>query len=147
MEFLKNQETINGTFNDRAYNDQGGRKTIGYGHLIRPGEKFGTINQEQALRILESDVATAEAAVRHNISANLSQGQFDALTSFAYNTGSGRFGKSIVAKDINAGNFEGAANSFALFNKVRIQGGGLVVSQGLIVRREHEANLFRYGEY
>jgi hypothetical protein len=50
---------IRGTeaFRARAYDDGAGNPTIGYGHLIRPGENFsGGITQAQADALFKQDV-------------------------------------------------------------------------------------------
>lgn len=64
------------------------------------------IEREFASRLKE-----AERGVERNVKATLSQAQFDALVSLAYNAGVP--GSSKVFELINAGNFEGAATSIA----------------------------------
>ena len=127
------------------YRDQAGKWTIGYGHLIRAFESFpGAITEEQALGLLVSDLATAESAVNAVVRVPITQEQFDALVSLAFNIGAGAFRGSTVVKRLNAGDAVGAAAAFAMWNKID-QGGQLVVSQGLVNRRAAEAQLFIQG--
>ena len=80
--------------------------TIGYGHLIKPNEDFRNgISESKATELLRADIATAERAVRDKITVPLSQNQFDALTSLAYNIGSKNFANSTVVNYINNPNF------------------------------------------
>ena len=73
--------------------------------------------------------------------ASLTQGRFDALTSFAFNAGLGGLQKSSIRQCHNRGDFDSAANSFL---KYRIAGG--VVQKGLIVRRNDERMMYLSGE-
>jgi lysozyme len=91
-------------FRSTAYRDQGGKWTIGYGHLIQPGEEYyqtAIITEEQALLLLQSDLAIAEAAVNDSIIVQLKQLQFDSLVSLAYNIGADAFRHSTLVKKIN----------------------------------------------
>jgi lysozyme len=67
-----------------AYQDAGGF-SIGYGHH---GAKEGqTITQEQAESLLKSDLDYFEKGVENSLMRDVSQKQFDALVSYAYNCG------------------------------------------------------------
>ncbi|KQD16250.1 lysozyme [Acinetobacter baumannii] len=67
----------------------------------------------------------------------LTQNQFDALVSLAYNIGSGAFKGSTLLKLLNKGDYKGAADQFLVWNKA----GGKVM-KGLVRRREAERALF-----
>lgn len=124
------------------YQDQAGKWTIGYGHLIGPFESFpGAITEEKALSLLVRDLDTAESAVNALVTVPITQEQYDALVSLAFNIGAGAFRTSSVLRRLNAGDTAGAAAAFALWNKVNI-GGRLVASAGLSTRRASEAALF-----
>ena len=86
--------------------------TIGYGHLIQPGEDFSRgISEETATNLLRQDVEKSERAVRNTIIATINQNQFDALVIFAYNIGTYNFAKSTVVKYINNPTFHSATYS------------------------------------
>lgn len=80
-----------------SYKDSAGVWTIGYGHTR--GVKAGQIiTEKQADSLLRSDLLTAENYV-NGLKLNLTQGQFDALTDFVYNLGSGSLaGSTLLAK-------------------------------------------------
>lgn len=120
----------------KAYKCPAGVWTIGYGHTqhVKDGD---VITNEQADLYLLDDLRDAENAVNIHTKVKLNQNQFDALVSFVYNLGSGSFELSTLLKKLNAGDYLGAANEFKRWNKA----GGKVLN-GLVKRRETEANLF-----
>ena len=99
-------------FSARPYTCPAGKLTIGYGHVIKPAENLTKINTEQAETLLRGDVGIAEACIKKNVKIELSQNEFDALTSFIYNIGSQAFEKSYLLRLLNAENREGAAGQF-----------------------------------
>jgi len=117
--------------------------TIGYGHLIKPGEDFKNgIDEVRATELLRADIAMAERAVQNNITVPLSQNQFDALVIFAYNIGTKNFANSTVVKYINNPNFHSTVypnleSAWRAWNRT-----GGAVSRGLIKRRQREIDLF-----
>lgn len=124
-----------------AYQDSVGVWTIGYGWTqpvdgkpVRPGM---VIDQETADRLLKTGLVSYENDVSRLVKVKLSQGQFDALVSFAYNLGARALSTSTLLKKLNAGDYAGAANEFPRWNKA----GGNVMS-GLTRRREAERALF-----
>ena len=121
-----------------VYNDAAGKPTIGYGHLIKPGESFPpAITKATALRLLSLDVAFAENAVNDLVSVPLSQTQFDALVSFTYNVGAGAFERSTVLALLNDADYIGATDELSRW----VYAGGNVVT-GLVNRRQAEQALF-----
>ena len=46
------------------YGDATGLATIGYGHLIKPGEHYEEITEDEALELLHGDLQIAGSAVR-----------------------------------------------------------------------------------
>lgn len=91
--------------------------------------------QETALQAIA--VRPFERVVASSVRVPLTQNQFDALVSFAYNIGEGGFRSSTALRRINAGDYAGGAQAMRLFNK----SGGQVV-QGLVNRRNDEVRLF-----
>ncbi len=122
--------------------------TIGYGHLVRPGEYFGGgLTEQEAIELLRSDIVVAERAVQNNITANLTQNQYDALVSLAYNIGAIGFKNSTVVKYINNPYFHSSVypdleSAWKAWNKSQGK-----VSNGLIHRRQNEWNLHNHGIY
>jgi lysozyme len=110
--------------------------TIGYGHTnnVRPDDVISKSEAEELLRI---DLAKFEAGVNAAVKVKLTQGQFDALVSFAYNLGTGALQGSTLLKLLNAGNYTGAA---AQFDKWIYAGGKILL--GLQRRRAAEKELF-----
>lgn len=119
-----------------VYRCPAGKPTIGYGHVVLPGEQFGTITEADAIDLLRRDLAVAEAAVRRLISVPLTQSQFDALVSFTFNVGEGALEKSTLRRRINEGNW--ALAKHELLRWVYADGKKL---KGLVVRREEEARM------
>ncbi len=125
-------------FRSAPYNDGYGNMTIGYGHLIQPGEKFGTLTQAEALEILRRDIAWAESVVNQLVRVPLTQSQFDALVSLVFNWGSANFRNSSHLAILNSGDYAGTAKRIRE-HPITSRGER---SQGLINRRNAEADLF-----
>lgn len=126
------------------YLDPAGLLTVGWGHLVRPGEPFRRgrrISIEQAEDLFTRDVARFEIGVFESVKRKLSQNEFDALVSLAFNIGLTNFRRSSVLRFLNRGDRLAAANSFLLWSKARI-GGKLVTLTGLKRRRQRERDLF-----
>lgn len=119
-----------------AYRDSGGVWTIGYGSTrdVREGMR---ISQAEADQRFLADTEWAQAAVRTDVVVPITQPQFDALVSLAYNIGAGAFARSTLLRLLNAGDYRGAAEQFLVWNKVK----GEVVT-GLAVRRAKERAMF-----
>jgi GH24 family phage-related lysozyme (muramidase)/peptidoglycan hydrolase-like protein with peptidoglycan-binding domain len=105
----------------KAYRDTKGIWTIGVGHTAAagaPAPKAGmTITATQSDQILARDLASVEAAVNSAVKVPVTQNQFDAMVSLAFNIGNGAFKKSTVVKRLNAGDVSGAGAAFMMWNK------------------------------
>ena len=75
--------------------------TIGFGHLILPGEIFTLITEQEAEELLRKDVAIFESCINNAVKVPISQNQFDALVSFAFNIGCQKFLESTLLKELN----------------------------------------------
>lgn len=123
-------------FRAEAYRDPVGIWTIGYGFTkgVRQGD---TMTREQADQRLRVELADYEAGVLRATGGNLTQAQFDALVSFAWNVGvNGMAGSSVIKAHVR-GDHQAAARAFALWNKA-----GGKVWPGLTRRRAAEAALY-----
>ena len=134
LSFLKKWERYRG----KPYNDGYGNITIGYGHVILPGEKFTELSEPEAAALLAKDAAWAASVVNQLVQVPLTSSQFDALTSLVFNWGSGNFRNSSHLALLNSGDYAGAARRL---REHPITSGGQR-SQGLINRRAAEADLF-----
>jgi GH24 family phage-related lysozyme (muramidase) len=87
-------------FRGQAYRDAVGVWTIGFGHTAMAGPPAVTpglrISREEANAILARDVEKFAGGVRDAVKVPLSDAQFSALVSFAYNVGLGAFRSSSV---------------------------------------------------
>lgn len=105
--------------------------TIGYGHYGQDVAPNMTITQAQAEIMLGIDLVKYEQAVDHYAIFPLSQNQFDALVSFAYNCGVGNLQKLLKGRTAPQ-----VAESMLKYNKA----GGKVLA-GLTRRRQAEHDL------
>lgn len=121
-----------------AYRCPAGVWTIGYGHTGSEVKPAMTISESEAEKLLRADVALAERAVNKHVTSAISQNQFDALVSFAFNVGAGAFKESTLLRIINKDPMSG--NIYTEFLRWINAGGS--PSPGLRKRREDEANLY-----
>jgi len=128
-------------FEPKPYLCPAGVLTIGYGHVIKKGEKFGEISEREASAQLKRDMKPFEEAVRKYVDVELDQEQFDALASFVYNEGANAFRESTLLKKLNRGDYSGASAEFPRWNKIIVDG-EKVPSRGLTSRRAAEKELF-----
>lgn len=126
-------------FSSTSYICPGGKKTIGYGHVIKDDEKFEEpISEFEATQILLEDIKIAEKAVKRHLKiSTLNNNQFSALVSFTFNLGEGNFARSTLLKQVNAENKMLAALEFVKWIYV-----GDKKFLGLLRRRIDEAALF-----
>lgn len=116
--------------------------TIGYGATRIDGKPVTpgmTITQEKADSLLMHDIERHANPVREMLgSAPTTQGQFDALVSFAFNLGPDALQHSTLFRKHMEGDYAAAAREFARWNKA----GGRVL-KGLTRRRAAEAAMYR----
>jgi lysozyme len=115
--------------------------TIGYGHTAMagpPAPKSGmTITEAEASAILVQDVSKFAQGVAAMIKVPVTENQFGAVVSMAFNVGLGAMGKSTLMRKLNAKDYAGAANEFMKWTKASGK-----VLPGLVRRRQAERTLF-----
>lgn len=125
----------------KAYQDSVGVWTIGIGHT-GPEVHAGLVwTQEQVDAAFRADLGRFESAVSSAVKVPVTQGEYDAMVSLAFNIGGGAFARSTLVKKLNAGDRAGASAEFEVFNKVTING-QKVVAAGLSARRRVERQMF-----
>lgn len=124
--------------------------SIGYGHQLPPGKVWEghTITRAQAEQYFIDDARTRELAVS-NLAPTTVPHEFDAMVSLTYNIGIGGkkadgtltgFTGSTVRRLHNAGDKQGAADAFRMWNK-----SAGAVNQTLVARREKERSIYLHG--
>lgn len=117
-----------------------GQRVIGYGHRVLD-DTTSYLSKPEAEEVLKADLAPFEDMVNDNVHAPLTQSQFDALCSFAFNIGPKAFLKSDTLRAVNNGRPLDAASGFDIWRKSEIDGKTYVVD-ALMRRRTAEKALF-----
>lgn len=120
-----------------SYQDERGIWTIGWGHTGSDVGPNQVCTPDQADTWFISDTQAAVHGVWRTVDVALTQNQFDALVSFTFNVGVGSEAHSTLVKLLNAGNVQGAADQFLVWNHV-----DGIPNAGLTRRREAERALF-----
>jgi lysozyme len=126
----------------QAYICPSGLATIGFGATffengtrVKLGDK---ITRDRADQLLFFQVKLFADEVRRTVKSNINENQLGALVSFCFNVGGAAFGKSTLARKVNANPSDSTIrNEFMRWTR----GGGKVLP-GLVKRREEEANLY-----
>jgi lysozyme len=128
--------------------------SIGYGttrypngHAVKISDP--AITHEQAEAFFNADIERFEHDVMSLVTVPMTQGEFDALVSFAYNAGSDidddkiaeGLGDSTLLRLFNAGDKKGAAAEFLKWNKGHVNGKRVELA-GLTRRRNAERSMF-----
>ena len=136
------------------YRCPAGLWTIGYGHVLYPGqarlktpersayplrpEHNRVFEYDEIDELLEQDLQRFQDGVSRLCPAtDDSQSHFDAMVAFSFNVGLGNLQASTLRMKYNRGEFEGAADEFLKWRKSN----GVVLA-GLVRRREAERALF-----
>ena len=107
--------------------------TYGYGDTdCKPGDSI--TEPEAAIRLTKRAKGFGDQVIKL-VTVQLTQGQYDATTSLAYNVGSHAF--PTLIKKLNSGDIQGAANEFLRFTKANGK-----VLPGLVRRRSIERSWF-----
>lgn len=118
-----------------------GRWIIGYGHMRRAREGIRVSETEAEAILREYDLPAVERYVMRCVLAPMSQNEFDALVSLAFNIGPKAFASSDVVACMNGGNRLDAAEAFGHWRRAKI-GGRIQIVDALVRRRAAEKALF-----
>ena len=130
----------------KAYMDPVGVPTIGIGRIkgVTKADVINkrTITKQEAYDFLREDLEDeAKRYLKAWIHVPLLQCQYDALVSFCYNRGAGRFREKIVDQ-VNAEKWKEAADTLLEYDYSR-KNGKKVILEGLARRRAAERLLFQ----
>ena len=144
---FEGKRTDKATGNHVAYQGKGEKYyTIGYGHYGKDVAPNQQITQQEAERLLAKDLQQRADFINKQVTAKLTQHQFDALVSFVYNRGEGNFLSTRLYKVLKAGNMQRAADAFLDDENWNITRLPFNVREGLKNRRQKERNYFLTGD-
>ena len=132
------------------YNDPAGHCTIGYGYLVHLGNCDGRASEQpflnglsdaEAMELLRDTVSQFASGVESRLKVPVTQPQFDALVSWAYNVGFGNVDSSALMKRLNAGDYAGVPSELMRWNKANVNG-ALTELAGLTSRRRQEGEMW-----
>lgn len=127
----------------KMYLDSARKPSIGIGHLIKPGEEHllvVTLTEEQVQALFVADIKPVVDAINRQTKVQLSQSQFDALCSFAFNLGINALLFSTLWKSLQSG-VAVLEKNFTDWCKQHVNG-ELEVVPGILARRKKEWELF-----
>jgi lysozyme len=139
----------------KPYADPLGLCTIGWGHLLQKSGCTGDetaeidgetvtlkngITQAQAQSLFDTDVAAKVQLIDDTVKVPLTQNQFDALLDFVFNGNPVQYKGSSLLKDINCQNYDDVPAQFRRWVYGHTPDGQSVQLQGLVQRRELEAD-------
>lgn len=113
--------------------------TIGVGHT-KDVTEHDEITYEQARELLRQDVEEVKRGLAPFVNVHVTEGQFIALVSLAFNVGVRAVSMSKLLRKLNEGDEEGAADEFLDWTKA----GGKELA-GLVKRRREEREYFLRG--
>ena len=107
------------SYTSTPYQDAGGVWTNGFGntHNVDPDK---TVSIHSALFTLRDNITSAEKMINDCVHTKLTQGQFDALVSLAYNVGN--ICETRTIRYFNVGEYQKGCEGILTFDKVRING-------------------------
>ncbi len=117
-----------------------GQRIVGYGHRLY-SEDAVMMDKGEAEKTLRADLEPFEDMINSEVHAPITQSQFDALCSFAFNIGPKAFLQSDTLRALNNGRPLDAANGLDIWRKSEIDG-KIYVVDALMRRRTAEKALF-----
>lgn len=117
-----------------------GRWTIGYGH-VEHAREGAEVSHDDAEALLIYDLMEIGTRIETLVHSPLSQNQFDALSSFAFNVGLENFKSSSVLRRINEGEPTKAAFALEIWRRAPFED-DVIVIDALVRRRAAEKALF-----
>ena len=127
-------------FRTRAAMTPNGQWTLGFGHVATAREGL-SVTRAEAEDLLRWDLLPIEDYVRTSALTPLTQSQFDALVSFAFNIGLENFKSSDTLKFLNQGQPIAAALAMQAWRRARMNDRVLTID-ALVRRRAAEMALF-----
>lgn len=117
--------------------------TICWGHTGPEVVKGLTVKRSQCDTWYRQDIRKAEMVVQKHVTFPLRQGQYDALVSFAFNTGPNKLPKSTLLRLTNQGKWLASCDEYPKWKYANKK-----VLRGLVTRRYEERGMCRQpGEY
>lgn len=120
----------------------GDMPTGGFGHADNRLPVGQYVSKAQAVAWLKDDIEKHRAYLVECVKVPLSQSEFDAYLSFAFNVGGNAFCNSTLVKKLNSGDYQGACEGL----KAWVYSGG-VKYKGLETRRNIERLMCESGQY
>ena len=152
-QLMQREGVVHHYYDDTVHNCTYGAGTLAHLGPCTPAELHRPVTNAQILSGMQNGIRVAEAAVRRNVTRqHLTQAQFDALVSFAYNVG-GAGGRGVF-HEVNAGHLQQAARTIRQYVHATVRGrdghalrdrNGRVVTRilhGLVRRRRAESAPF-----
>lgn len=141
------EEFVGFTYDDAFYPPRpfrGGKPkgtlTIGFGHTAAAGSPIPvaglTMDEAEGDRVMRRDLIPYENRVKRLVDVPLTQGQFDALVDFEFNTG--HLAGSTLLKKLNAGQYDAVPAELMKWT----HSGGKALD-GLVKRRRKDCELWR----
>ena len=124
-------------FRETAYVCPAGKLTIGFGHTGDDVHEGDIVTYHEAYSLLVADLHKHVMSLASYVNVPVTEGQFIALASLAFNVGSVPMKCPKLMRALNAGDVESAAREFLDVNKANGK-----VQPGLTKRRMAEAKLF-----
>ena len=125
-------------FKAEAYKCPAGVWTVGYGHTLNvsAGDK---VTKDEAKELMVGDIERVVGRLAPFVNVPVTQGQFVALVSLAFNVGPNYVLNHCpkLMHNLNCGDYEGCADEFLDITRCKGQ-----VLCGLIMRRQAEHDLF-----